>query len=171
MSFDLTEGGEQMQFRIISIPPFQAVSSGVDPNQDFSESGGLGKFNAYFSKLNPGPRDGFMPRDFLYYDAEQEGLVWIYALTEGMDPEDYQVIDFEGGIYLTYHYKDGDHEENARLYQEAMTWIAQSEFFELDPRANHYPMGHIITPPEVIKATGEAQMEAFIPIKLKDNEV
>ncbi|MDU4695895.1 MAG: hypothetical protein E6Y08_08765 [Paenibacillus sp.] len=120
-----------MQFRIISIPPFQAVSSGVDPNQDFSESGGLGKFNAYFSKLEPGPRDRFMPRDFLYYDAEQEGLVWVYALT----------------------------------------WIAQSEFFELDQRADHYPMDYIITPPEVIKATGEAQMEAFIPIKLKDNEV
>jgi len=28
-------------------------------------------------------------------------------------------------------------------------------------------MGHIITPPEIIKAQGWAQMENFIPIKLK----
>ncbi|MGP0586199.1 GyrI-like domain-containing protein [Paenibacillus timonensis] len=158
-----------MHFRIISIPPFKAVSSGVDKNADFSENGVLGKFDAYFSKLKPGPRDGFMPRDFLYYDAEKEGLVWMYALTDEMDAEGFEVMDFEGGSYLTYHYKDGDHEANERLYHEALAWIEQSEYFVLDQRTNHYAMGHIITPPEVIKATGTAQMEAFIPIRLKIN--
>lgn len=158
-----------MSFRIISIPPFKAVSSGVDPNSDFSENGVLGKFDAYFSKLEPGPRDCFMPRDFLYYDTEKGGLVWIYALTEEMDAEGFEVIDFDGGYYLTYHYKDGDHEENDRLYHEALAWIEQSEIFELDQRTNHYAMGHIITPPEVIKVIGYAQMETFIPVKLKNN--
>lgn len=158
-----------MQFRIISIPPFKAVSSGVDKNADFSENGVLGKFDAYFSKLEPGPGDRFMPRDFLYYDAEKEGLVWIYALTDEMDAEGFEVMDFEGGYYLTYHYKDGDHEANDRLYHEALAWIGQSEFIELDQRTNHYAMGHIITPPEVIIATGYAQMEAFIPVRLKTN--
>lgn len=158
-----------MSFRIISIPPFKAVSSGVDPNQDFSENGVLGKFDAYFSKLEPEPRDRFTPRDFLYYDADKEGLVWIYALTDEMDAAGFEVMDFEGGIYVTYHYNDGDYEENDRLYHEALAWIEQSEFLELDQRANHYAMGHIITPPEVMKATGTAQMETFIPVKLKNN--
>lgn len=51
-------------------------------------------------------------RDIIMYDAEKEGLVWIYALTDYMDAEGYEVFDFEGGYYVTYHYKDGDHEEN-----------------------------------------------------------
>lgn len=155
-----------MQFRVISIPPFKAVSSGVDKNFDFSENGVLGKFDAFFSKITTSPQDSFMPRDFLYYDAEQEGLVWIYALTDSIDPEGFEIIDFEGGLYITYHYKDGDDKENERLYQEALSWIDKSEFFELDQRSNHYAMGHIITPPKVIKATGYAQMESFIPVKL-----
>jgi hypothetical protein len=31
-----------------------------------------------------------------------------------------------------------------------------------------YAMGHIITPAEVIKAQGWAQMETFIPVRLKN---
>ncbi|MGZ7444301.1 hypothetical protein ACLD72_022415 [Paenibacillus sp. TH7-28] len=50
------------------------------------------------------------------------------------------------------------------MYYEALSWIENSDFFELDQRANHYAMGHIITPPEVIKATGYAQMESYIPV-------
>ena len=38
---------------------------------------------------------------------------------------------------------------------------------ELDVRPDHYSMGHIITPPEIIQAQGWAQMEAFIPVKLR----
>ncbi len=157
-----------MPFRVIAIPPFKAASSDVDKNFDFSENGVLGKFSAYFSKFQPRPQDSFAPRDFLYYDAEKEGLVWIYALTDYMDAEGYEVIDFEGGYYVTYHYKDGDQEENERLYSEALSWIEKSAFYELDSRANHYAMGHIITPAEVIQATGYAQMESFIPVRLKN---
>jgi hypothetical protein len=159
-----------MQFRVISIPPFKAVSSGVDKHFDFSENGVLGKFDAFFSKLKPNSQDSFAPRDFLYYDPEKEGLVWIYALTDYMDCGGYECIDFEGGYYVTYHYKDGDQQENNRLYHEALSWIEKSIYFELDQRSNHYAMGHIITPPEVIKATGYAQMESFIPVKLTNDK-
>lgn len=41
-----------MEFRIISLPPFKAASSGVDKNFDFSSKGVLGKFNIYFSAMN-----------------------------------------------------------------------------------------------------------------------
>lgn len=156
-----------MKFRIISIPAFKAASSGVDKNFDFSESGVLGKFNAYFSKLSPKPEDNFSPRDFLYFDEEKGGLVWIYALTDYMSAENFETFDFDGGIYLTYHYKDGDHEENDRLYKEALKWIEESEKFELDKRENHYSLGHIITPQEVGKALGYHIMEAFVPVKIK----
>lgn len=157
-----------MDFRIIELPAFNAASSGVDKQCDFSPNGILGKFNKYFSAIKPCPRDSFSPRDFLYYDEERQGLVWIWALSEDMDPGANEVLDFDGGYYLTYFYKDGDEQANRDLYGEALKYIEDSKIFELDARPNHYAMGHIITPPEIIEAQGWAQMEAFVPIKLKE---
>lgn len=156
-----------MDFRIISLPPFQAASSGVVRDFDFSPASALGKFNEYFSAITPSPRDSFMPRDFLCFDGENQGLVWLFALSEGMDNGGYAVVDCEGGFYVTYIYRDGDEETNNRLYREAAAYIEASEVLELDVRPGRLSMGHIITPPEVIAAQGWAQMEAFIPIKLK----
>jgi hypothetical protein len=157
-----------MEFRIISLPAFNAASSGADKNFDFSPTGVLGNFDTYFSDIKPSDRDNFMPRDFLYFDEEKQGMVWIFALSEDMDDGGNEVIHFDGGYYLTYAYKDGDEETNKKFYSEALQYIKDSDIFELDVRSNHYSMGHIITPPEIIKAQGWAQMETFIPIKLRD---
>ncbi|MDW2800640.1 hypothetical protein RZO55_24020 [Clostridium boliviensis] len=160
-----------MEFRIISLPPFKAASSGIDKYFDFSSEGVLGKFDKYFSAIQVSDRDNFLPRDFLYYDEQQKGMVWIWALSEDMDDGGNEVIHFDGGYYLTYAYKDGDEETNGKLYKEALVYIDSSEFFELDIRPNHYAMGHIITPAEIIKAQGWAQMETFIPIRLKSKYI
>lgn len=156
-----------MEYRIISLPPFRAASSGVDTVGDFSEGSLLWKFDQYFSKIRPCPCDDFMPRDFLYYDEANKGMVWMWALSEGMDDGGHEIIDFDGGLYLTYAYRDGDGEANDRLYSGAMQYIEDSGALELDSRPGHYAMGHIITPPELIEAQGWAQMETFIPVKLK----
>ena len=100
--------------------------------------------------------------------VKPKGMVWMWALSEDMDAGENEVIDFDGGYYLTYAYKDGEDEANNKLYDEALKYIRDSEIFTLDVRSNHYAMGHIITPAEIIKAQGWAQMETFIPIKLKD---
>lgn len=154
-----------MKFRIISLPPFRAASSGADKDCDFSPSGILGKFHAYFSAIRPCPRDSFMPRDFLYYDEQAQGMVWMWALSEGMDAGGFDVIDFEGGYYLTYVYRDGDEQEHERLHGEAMQFLEQSEILASDIRPGRYAMGHIITPSAIIDAQGWAQMETFIPVK------
>ena len=156
-----------MDFSIISLPPFRAASSGLDRDFDFSPEGVLGKFNDWFSAITPSPRDSFRPRDFLCFDNETGGMIWLYALSEGMDSCGWEVVDCEGGCYVAYAYRDGDEETNARLNQEAMAYIEASDVLELDMRPGRLSMGHIITPPEVIAAQGWAQMEAFIPIKLK----
>ncbi len=156
-----------MDFRLIELPAFTAVSSGVDTSFCFEGEGRLGRFNAYFSALRPSPRDSFMPRDFLFFDKEQNGLVWWWALAEGMDDGGFAHVDFEGGLYLCYNYVDHDEETNRRLYGEALTYIADSAAFELDERPGHYSMGHIITPPAAIKKQGFAVMEAFVPVRLK----
>ncbi|MBY9077356.1 hypothetical protein KIH86_15325 [Paenibacillus sp. HN-1] len=155
-----------MKFRIISLPPFKAVASEADKEFDFSSTGKLGKFDAFFSTITPKPHESFMPRDFLYYDEQQEGMVWIWALTESGETGGFDTLDFEGGYYLTFAYRDGDDEARDKLYQEALHDIEQSGIFALDIRANHYSMGHIFTPPDIIKAQGWAQMEAFIPVRL-----
>ncbi len=156
-----------MDFRIVCLPPFEAVSSGVDREFDFSPEGILGKFNAYFSAIRPEPRDSFMPRDFLFFDEEKGGLVWWWALEEGMDDGGYGHVAFDGGYYLTYTYRDGDDAANEVLYKQALEHIKASAVYELDARPDHYAMGQIITPSAVIDAQGWAQMEVFIPIKMK----
>lgn len=156
-----------MDFRIIELPAFTAVSSGVDTAFDFSENGNLGKFDAYFSAIKPLPKDSFMPRDFLFFDKEANGMVWWWALADGMNDGGFEHVEFDGGYYLCYDYVDQDDETNGKLYNEAMKYIEESGIFELDERPNHYSMGHIITPAEVNKKQGFAVMETFIPIKMK----
>lgn len=141
-----------MKFRIVSLPAFKAASSGVDKDFDFFPSGILGKFGEYFSAIKLSNRDNFSPRDFLYFDEQKQGLIWMYALSENIDSGGNEVIDFDGGFYLTYVYKDGDEDTNGKLYNEALKHIEASEVYELDVGPNHYSMGHIITPHEIIEA-------------------
>ena len=155
-----------MDFRIIELPAFTAVSSGIDTEFDFSENGKLGRFSAYFSSIKPLPKDSFRPRDFLFFDKEKNGLVWWWALAENMDDGDFEHVDFDGGFYLTYNYIDHDEETNGRLYNEALKYIEDSKVFALDERPGHYSMGHIITPVAVAEKQGFAVMETFIPIKI-----
>lgn len=156
-----------MIFRIVYLPAFKAVSSGVDANFDFSENGVLGKFDKFFSAIKVKEQNNFMPRDFLFFDEEKKGMVWWWALTEETNPKGYETVDFEGGYYLTYVFKDGDEKQNQKLYNEAIEYIKSSNVLMLDSRKNHYPMGHIITPQKIIDAQGWAQMEVYVPVKLK----
>ncbi len=156
-----------MDFRIIELPAFEAVTSGLDTNFDFSENGKLGKFSAYFSAIKPLPKDSFMPRDFLFFDKEGGGMVWWWALAEGMNDGGFEHVAFDGGYYLCYNYVDHDEDANNKLYQAALAYIADSGVFEVDERPGHYAMGHIITPAPVSQKQGFAVMETFIPIKIK----
>ena len=156
-----------MDFRIVSLPPFRALTSGPDPDADFTPAGRPGRFDAHVSTSRPTPRDSFLPRDFLFFDEEQQALVWWYALVDDMPTGGYAVVDFDGGLYLTYVYRDGDDSGNGLLYRAALAHIATSPIYETDIRPNHYPMGHVITPPRLILAQGFAQMETYIPIRLR----
>jgi hypothetical protein len=156
-----------MDFRIVSLPPFRAASSGPDPAGDFSPTGILGRFDAYFTAIRPSPRDSFLPRDFLFVDDEAKALVWWWALADDMDAGGHDVVSFDGGLFLTYVNRDGDDEEEGRRYYAALDHIAASTVYELDVRPNHYPMGHVITPRALIEAQGFAQMETYIPIRLR----
>ncbi len=160
-----------MDFRIVSLPPFTAVTSGPDPKADFSPSGILGKFNEYFSAITPSQRDSFLPRDFLFFNQEAGGLEWWYAYEDYMPDGGYAKVRFDGGCYITYTYRDHDEDTNHRLYQEAMDFLSESSALMSDERPGHYAMGHIITPPAIIKAQGFALMEALVPVKPRTESI
>lgn len=151
--------------RIVSLPPFRAAVSEPDPKGDFSPDSALGRFDQYFSALRPSPRDSFMPRDFLYFDERQGGMVWMYALAEGLSDGGFPTADFPGGLYATYVWRDGYEAENARLYRRTLEEIEATS--TLAPDDTRPAMGHIITPPEVQRVLGYAQMETFLPIRVK----
>ncbi|AEY67475.1 hypothetical protein [Clostridium sp. BNL1100] len=156
-----------MQFRIVFLPQFRAVSSGVDKVGDFAPDGKLCKFDEFFSSITPQPSESFEPRDFLYYDEEKKGMVWIWAITESGETGGFDTFDFDGGYYITFAYRDGDWEDHDKLHKEVYEYINNSDILELDIRPNHYPMGHIITPKEIMEAQGWGQMETFIPVRMK----
>lgn len=155
-----------MEFRIIFLPPFMAVSSGVDGNCDFSSKGILGKFNKYISNIQQKPMYNQIPNDLLFYDPIGKGMVWWYVLTDEIIDKEYEIVDFEGGYYLVYSYIYGDEDMKKLMLAEARKYIKESKIFELDERDNHYIMGHIITPDEIVEMQGWAQVEVFIPIKI-----
>ena len=72
---------------------------------------------------------------------------------------------FPAGLYATYVWRDGDEAENARLYRRTLEEIEATG--TLMPDDTRPAMGHIITPPEVQRALGYAQMETFLPIRVK----
>ncbi len=156
-----------MDFRVISLPSFKAAVSGVDTICDFAENGILRKFDNFFSAIAPKEHESFAPRDFLYYDEEKKGLVWMWAITESGETGGFEVRNIEGGYYVTFVYKDGDDETHNRLYQEVLEQIRSSAIYELDIRQDHYAMGHIITPKEIFEKQGWGQMEVFVPIRMK----
>ena len=93
-----------------------------------------------------------MLRDFLCFDGENQGLVWLFALSDGMDDGGNAVVDCAGGCYVAYTYRDGGEEANNRLYQEVAAYIEASEVLEPDIRPGRLTVGHIITPSEVTAA-------------------
>lgn len=153
-------------FRVVEIPPFDAITSGVDRDADFSEDGILGAFGRFFSALEVPDRDRFLPRDFLLHDPDQQGLVWWWALTPGQDRGGYGTVRHPGGWYLSYSYRDGDAATHNRLYREAKDYIATHPQLELSEGEGRYGMGHIVTPQDLIAAQGWAQMVVYVPVRL-----
>jgi AraC family transcriptional regulator len=119
----------------------------------------LEKFNEWFSEFER----PLYPKDFLWYDDEREGFVWYYMFSEGMNiPEDFQLVDFEGGLYAVATEIDG--EDSTELMTEIRRVIADRGFEE-DPTRKI--MGTVTTAPQASQVLGYEQMDYFVPIKAK----
>ena len=78
-------------------------------------------------------------------------------------PSDFAVVDFPGGLYAVATGVDG--EDNSTSMAAITAFIEQSGCFIVD--RTRAELGNIITSPTAAEAMGYAQMDYYVPIKIK----
>ena len=122
--------------------------------------GKLEVFNEWFNSL---PQTMF-PRNFLWYDKTQGGLVWYYMCDDiTIVPEEFKVIDFPGGLYAVA--ADEDQKDNTNALNAIHDFIEKKGCFEEDKTREY--LGNVITSQSAGEAMGYNQMDYYVPIKIK----
>lgn len=148
--------------RIVLIPRCRMISSGCDTEMTYAPGTRLGRFDAWLTEMSRRRQD-LTPRDFMWYDAAEKGLVWGYIYDEGVMAFDgFDLIDFDGGLYATAVARDQDDADHDRVRRGLIAWVEASEGLVRDP--SRYELGHVITPPSVREALGYDQLALFLPI-------
>jgi DNA-binding transcriptional MerR regulator len=78
---------------------------------------------------------------------------------------------FPGGLYAVFA---AWLPEMMEKYRQVVKWVEKSNIYQLDKKAEQegrYVMGHIITPPELMKKIKNEQQDVFVPIIYKGGEV
>lgn len=140
--------------RIYEMPKCHMVSSQCGMFGD----GKLEKFDEWFSKFS---RPMF-PKDFLFFDNDKGGFVWYYLYNKEMEvPEEFEIIDFSGGLYAVCTGIDG--EDSTDIINIVKDFINSSNCFEEDTSRDY--LGNIPTSLLANKAMGYNQMDYYVPIK------
>lgn len=112
--------------RVFSLPKCRMVSSGLDTGPLLVEGGRLEKFDRWFNEADKKRHDRFFTRDFMWYDPMAKGTVWWYALEQGMEePDGFETLDFEGGLYASAVSRDEDDSDGQRVYRGIKRWVEQ----------------------------------------------
>ena len=136
------------------MPDCKMVSSGIGT---FGEEG-FDRFSEWFSSQ----KRGLFPKDFLFWEGT--GFHWLYLYEEGMDvPEDFEVIDFPGGLYAVA--TDIDQKTDTGRMNEEIDAFLQENGLERD--GTRAELGNIITSPAAQKILGYEQMDYYTPVKAK----
>jgi len=142
--------------RLYEIPACRMISSGCGMFGD----GTLEKFMEWMSAQ---PK-GMFPKDFLWFDAERQGFVWYYMAEGGVQaPEDFETLNFPGGLYAVCSGKDGDEADAADAKAAIDRFIAACPGLMRDfERAE---LGNITTSPAARDALGYDQMDYYAPVR------
>lgn len=162
-----------MEFvRVTDIPSQLAVSSGISTEEDHFAIGGLlWRFDRWMSAQSAKLGRSDFPRDFMWFDREAEGLVWIYTFDElPEDCEEFERTIFEGGLYACACSHDGDDKDGEEADAFVRSWVEKSEVFELDEGSGRYPMFRIISSHRTAQILGYHQLEVLVPIKEKTSQ-
>jgi len=154
--------------RVIEMPRFRAVSSGLrGPDEIFGE-GGFDQWMGEHMRLVKTSVFGHA-YDFMWPEDETHS-VWIWAVKDWVTEEDvapYELIEYEGGMFVVATADEDDPKDLNQTVKGMMKWISKSGVFELDERPGHRGMGHMVGCGAIQKALGFAQQEIFLPVKFK----
>jgi hypothetical protein len=122
------------------------------------------EFDNWWSNIDT--KDYITPRDFMYSDGENNGMIWLFAPPIGFtDVGKYEWVDFPGGLYAVGTAKDGDEEDSENTKEMISQWIKDSGCFE--ETNQRYTMSHISTPKIFKEKMGYHLTEFFVPIVAK----
>lgn len=147
--------------RVLLLPACKMVSSGYG----FFGEENFDRFDRWFSAMKK-VTDWEMPQDFAWFDPEKGAMVWWFVKPNyDVNTQDFEIVDFDGGMYAAAVSRDGDDEDGNRVHAGIKRWIEESGTLELDERPGHYTMFHVITDNFVKEALGFHQLEILVPVK------
>ena len=153
--------------RIIEIPKFRAVSSGLKTFDELFSENGFGNWIELNGKIIKNII--YAAPDFMWHEGEKN--VWIYAVEDWVTEKDaapYEIIEFEGGIYAAVTADENDNDDCGEVYYGALKWIENNGVFESDDKPGNRCIFHRVGCGAIQEALGMAQQEMFLPIKLRN---
>jgi len=152
---------------VVRVPKIRVASTGVMSWYELMENGGSKQLwdNKHLYK-----EFVFGCADFLI--RTESGFEWIQALKDDvdvtqMDLAPLEIYDFEGGLYAMAVSINGDMDSIDKVEEKVCRWIETTNF-EYD--GNRGVMGHMAyNDNEITKGLGYAQLQRFVPIKLKED--
>lgn len=153
--------------RAIEIPRFRAVSSGFKTFDEIFGENGFGQWTGTHRYVI---RDLiYASPDFMWHEGDKN--VWIWAINDNVteaDTEPYEIVEFEGGMFLVATGDENDNDDLNETVNCMMKWIEQSDVFEYGdfPKSGmcHMPNGG----GAIDKVLDIAQQEIFLPLKFKN---
>ncbi|MCL2507861.1 MAG: hypothetical protein FWF05_01655 [Oscillospiraceae bacterium] len=152
--------------RVVEIPPFRAVSSGL---LTFDELFGESGFGQWMTARRHFWKDLiYASPDFMWHEDDKS--VWIWAVKDGVTEADcapYEIIEYEGGLFVVATADENDSKDLNKVVKGMVRWIKKSGVFEQDERPGHRGMCHMVGCGAIQNTLGIAQQEIFLPVKFK----
>jgi len=163
--------GRLQGVRVIEIPKFRAVSSGLATfDEIFSKNSGFDQWMQANGKIVK--KMIYDAPDFMWHEGDKS--IWIWAIEDWVTPADtapYEIIEFEGGMYVVATANEDDPADLNEVVSGMLQWIENSGVFERDERPGHRGMCHMVGCGAIQKALGFAQQEIFLPVKFKSEVI
>ena len=144
--------------RVIEIPKFRAVSSGLKSIEELFSENGFEKWkNSNYHLIK---QMVYEQPDFMW--EEEDKSVWIWAIKDEVTKEDtapYEIIEFVGGMFLVATKDEND--DNDQTVNSMFQWIENSDVFEYGNFGMcNMPNGN----GAIDKALGIAQQQVFLQV-------
>jgi len=161
----------QPDILIVEMPPCRMVTSGyLNVESDDAHR----RFDSMWGRLGSRIADKINPRDFMYHDAEQNKLVWLFMLEDCMtetDTEGFEIIPFDGGLFATALADSWEFSEYERVYKGILAWLSQQEHLELDESTYRHLLYHFAGPHSTqMREWNYGKIRYFVPIKTREGK-